>query len=107
MVFNSNNPSLTHNRKAVVFAYHSVGVRCIKTLLARGIEIALVITHQDNPAETIWFESVAELCKEHGIPTVSPDNPNSAELAAQISAIAPDFIFSFYYRHMLSIELLN
>ena len=92
--------------KAVVFAYHSVGVRCIKTLLAGGVDIALVVTHEDNPAETIWFESVAKLCKEHSIPSVSPDNPNSPELAAQIAAIAPDFIFSFYYRHMLSTELL-
>jgi methionyl-tRNA formyltransferase len=92
--------------RAVVFAYHSVGVRCIKTLLARGVEIALVITHEDNPAETIWFESVAELCKEHQIPTISPSNPNSPELAAQIAAISPDFIFSFYYRHMLSSDLL-
>ena len=102
MAFNTNNPG----NKAVVFAYHSVGVRCIKTLLARGIEIALVITHEDNPAETIWFESVAELCKEHGIPTVAPAYPNSPKLAAQIAAIAPDFIFSFYYRNMLSTELL-
>jgi methionyl-tRNA formyltransferase len=92
--------------KVVVFAYHSVGVRCIKTLLARGVEIALVVTHEDNPTETIWFESVADLCKEHGIPTVAPDNPNVPELAIRISAIAPDFIFSFYYRHMLSPELL-
>lgn len=102
MAFNSHGSG----NKAVVFAYHSVGVRCIKTLLAKGIEIALVVTHEDNPAETIWFESVAELCKEHGIPTVSPDTPNSAELATQIAAIAPDFIFSFYYRHMLSTNLL-
>ena len=94
------------SNKAVVFAYHSVGVRCIKTLLARGVEIALVVTHEDNPAETIWFESVAELCKEHRIPTVTPANPNSPELAAQIAVIAPDFIFSFYYRNMLSTELL-
>ena len=97
---------ISKSNKAVVFAYHSVGVRCIKTLLARGIEIALVVTHEDNPAETIWFESVADLCKEHGIPTVAPANPNSPELAAQIAAITPDFIFSFYYRHMLSTELL-
>ncbi len=102
MAFDTNES----NNKAVVFAYHSVGVRCIKTLLARGIEIALVVTHEDNPAETIWFESVADLCKEHRIPTVSPDNPNSAELAAQIAVIAPDFIFSFYYRHVLSTDLL-
>jgi methionyl-tRNA formyltransferase len=102
MVLNSKSLG----NKVVVFAYHSVGVRCIKTLLARGVEIALVVTHEDNPTETIWFESVADLCKEHGIPTVAPDNPNVPELAIRISAIAPDFIFSFYYRHMLSPELL-
>jgi methionyl-tRNA formyltransferase len=41
--------------KAVVFAYHNVGVRCLKVLLARGVEVALVVSHEDNPAETIWF----------------------------------------------------
>ena len=92
---------------AVVFAYHSVGVRCIKTLLARGINITLVVTHEDNPAETIWFESVAALCKEHGIPTITPTDPKSAELHQQVAAIAPDFIFSFYYRNMLPVELLG
>jgi methionyl-tRNA formyltransferase len=93
--------------KAVVFAYHNVGVRCIKTLLARGVEIALVVTHQDNPAETIWFESVAELCAEHGIPFITPDDPKTPELHAQVEAAQPDFIFSFYYRHMLPTALLT
>lgn len=91
---------------AVVFAYHNVGVRSIKTLLARGIRIALVVSHEDNPAETIWFESVAELCREHDIPCITPADPKTPELQAQIAAIAPDFIFSFYYRHMLPVELL-
>jgi len=92
--------------KAVVFAYHSVGVRCIKTLLARGIDVKLVVSHTDNPAETIWFESVAELCREQGIPCITPDDPKSAELKEQVEAIAPDFIFSFYYRHMLPLDVL-
>ncbi len=94
------------HKNAVVFAYHNVGVRCIKTLLARGVHIDLVVTHEDNPAETIWFESVADLCKEHGIPSITPADPASAELFAQIAAIQPDFIFSFYYRHMLPSGLL-
>ncbi|HCN87909.1 MAG TPA: formyltransferase, partial [Oxalobacteraceae bacterium] len=51
--------------RAVVFAYHNVGVRCLEVLLARGVEVALVVTHEDNPAETIWFDSVAALCREH------------------------------------------
>ncbi len=93
--------------RAVVFAYHNVGVRCIKVLLARGVEIALVVTHRDNPAETIWFESVADLCIEHGIPFVTPDDPGSLDLFDQISKAGPDFIFSFYYRHMLPAALLG
>ena len=92
--------------RAVVFAYHNVGVRCLQVLLARGVEIALVVTHQDNPAETIWFESVAALCAEHGIPVTMPNDPASPALLEQVRAIAPDFIFSFYYRHMLPVPLL-
>jgi methionyl-tRNA formyltransferase len=92
--------------RAVVFAYHNVGVRCLQVLLARGVEIALVVTHQDNPAETIWFESVAALCAEHAIAVTTPDDPASPALLEQVRAIAPDFIFSFYYRHMLPVPLL-
>ena len=91
---------------AVVFAYHNVGVRAIKTLLARGIQIKLVVTHEDNPAETIWFESVAALCKEHGIESIAPADPKSDDLKKRLTEVAPDFIFSFYYRHMLPIDLL-
>ncbi|MGB6056497.1 MAG: formyltransferase [Burkholderiaceae bacterium] len=92
--------------RAVVFAYHNVGVRCLKVLLARGVEVALVVTHEDNPAETIWFESVAALCREHGIPAITPADPKSPELLAAVQAVRPDFVFSFYYRHMLPAALL-
>ena len=92
--------------RAVVFAYHSVGVRCLKVLAARGIDVALVVTHQDNPAETIWFESVAALCDEMGIPWITPADPATPELHAQVAAARPDFIFSFYYRHMLPASVL-
>jgi methionyl-tRNA formyltransferase len=93
--------------RAVVFAYHNVGARCLKVLLARGVEVALVVTHRDNPAETIWFDSVAALCQEHGIPCVTPDDPNSPRLLARVQAAKPDFIFSFYYRLMLPPALLQ
>ena len=92
---------------AIVFAYHSVGVRGIKSLLARGVEIKLVVSHEDNPNETIWFESVADLCAEHGIKRVAPDNPNSSDFVSELKAYAPEFIFSFYYRNMLCEEILN
>ena len=92
--------------RAVVFAYHNVGVRCLQTLLARGVEVALVVTHEDSPTENIWFGSVASVAAEHGIPVVTPADPKSPELRARIVAAQPDFIFSFYYRHMLPVDLL-
>ncbi|NEX59886.1 formyltransferase [Noviherbaspirillum galbum] len=92
--------------RAVVFAYHNVGVRCLKVLLARGVQVGLVVTHEDNPNETIWFESVAELCREQGIPFITPDDPASQALKDRVAAAKPDIIFSFYYRHMLPVEVL-
>ena len=92
--------------RAVVLAYHNVGVRSLSVLLAHGIEVALVLTHRDNPSENIWFGSVAELAAWHEIPTITPDDPNTPEVMARIAAARPDFIFSFYYRHMLKPELL-
>ncbi|WP_047237160.1 formyltransferase [Chromobacterium subtsugae] len=93
--------------RAVVFAYHNVGVRCLKALIGRGVEVALVVTHQDNPNENIWFQSVAQTAREHGIPVITPDDPNTPEVAAQVQACQADFLFSFYYRHMLKAPLLE
>ncbi|HEX2531760.1 MAG TPA: formyltransferase [Burkholderiaceae bacterium] len=91
---------------AVIFAYHNIGVRCLKVLLARGVKVDLVLTHEDNPREAIWFGSVAASCREYDIPFIAPADPKSPELFTRIAAIRPDFIFSFYYRHMLPVELL-
>lgn len=92
--------------RAVVFAYHNVGVRCLQVLLARGVEVALVVTHEDSPSENIWFGSVASVAREHGIAVITPADPAGAELREAVAAAQPDFIFSFYYRHMLPVALL-
>ncbi len=91
---------------AVVFAYHNVGCRCLSVLLAHDVNVLLVVTHRDNPKETIWFDSVAKLAALHDIPVITPDNPNMPEVVGQIRALQPDFYFSFYYREMLKPELL-
>lgn len=92
--------------RAVVFAYHNVGVRCLSVLLAHGIDVACVVTHADDPAETIWFDSVAELAARHDIPVITPEDPNAPEVVAGLAALRPDFLFSFYYRLMLKPPLL-
>ena len=61
------------NNKLIICAYHTVGYRCISELLRQGAEIALIFTHEDSPTEEIWFESVRELAKQHGIPYLTTD----------------------------------
>jgi methionyl-tRNA formyltransferase len=90
--------------KAVVFAYHDVGVRCLRVLLEAGVRVPLVITHRDDPRENVWFASVAELARARGIETAL--DPQLDEIAALGRAAAPDFIFSFYYRRMLGPDVL-
>ena len=92
--------------RAVVFAYHDVGVRCLSVLLAHEIDIPLVVTHRDSPSEHIWFGSVDRLAREHDLDVEMPDDPNTSTFVERLRAIAPDFLFSFYYRHMLSPEVL-
>jgi methionyl-tRNA formyltransferase len=64
------------------------------------------VTHQDNPNETIWFDSVAELAARHDIPVITPEDPNDPAIVAMLAALKPDFLFSFYYRLMLKAPLL-
>jgi methionyl-tRNA formyltransferase len=93
-------------RRAVVFAYHSVGVRALSVLLSLGVDVPLVVSHEDDPAENCWFESVRDLADWAGIPCVTPADPNDPAVVERVRACAPDWIFSFYYRRMLGPELL-
>src|SRR5512144_3044265 len=92
--------------RAIVFGYHQVGVRCLRVLLAHRVDVALVVTHADSPGDSIWFDSVAAVASENDIPVRTPEDPNTPELVADIAALAPDFVFSFYYRRMLGPGLL-
>ena len=92
--------------RAVVFAYHDVGCRCLGVLLAQRVEVPLVVTHEDSPGENIWFGSVAKMASDRGIETITPEDPNAREIAERVASLAPDFLFSFYYRMMLGQALL-
>jgi methionyl-tRNA formyltransferase len=91
--------------RAVVFGYREVGHRCLTALLDAGVEIPLVFTNPDHPAEQRWFDSVAELCRSRGIEVLT-DDPNQSRLLDRLRRLAPDYLFSFYYRALLSPEVL-
>ncbi|MCL2760788.1 MAG: formyltransferase [Desulfuromonadales bacterium] len=92
--------------KLVICAYNNVGYACIEELLQQGGDIKLIFTHEDSLSEEIWFKSVRELALQHSIPFVT-SSINLPENVEKLKEIAPDFIFSFYYRNMIKPEVLE
>ena len=93
--------------RAVVFAYHDVGVRCLQVLLSAGVEVPLVVTTKDDPNETQWFASTSVTAADYGLTVVTPDDVNTPELEQTVAELRPDFVFSFYFRSMIGANLLN
>jgi methionyl-tRNA formyltransferase len=92
--------------RALVLAYHSIGCVCLEELLAQGENVVAVFTHDDDPHENIWFRSVREVAQANSLSVFAPQNINSPQWVEQIRVLKPDILFSFYYRHLVSNEIL-
>ncbi len=93
--------------KAVVFAYHSMGIVGLDALIKEEFDIRAIFSHLDDPKENIWFGSVAEWGKKNRIPVYCPKNVNTPEWIEMIRGLSPEVIFSFYYRNLLSRDILK
>ena len=92
--------------KAVVFAYHNIGIVGLEALMQEKFDIRAIFSHLDDPEENCWFGSVAEWGKKNQIPVLCPQNVNTPEWIEKIRNISPEVIFSFYYRNLLSRDIL-
>jgi len=93
--------------KTIVFAYAEMGCAGISALLSAGYEISAIFTHADTSPESHAFPSVARLAAEQGIPVYAPEDASHPLWVDRINAMQPDFIFSFYYRALLSDSILR
>ncbi|MEG0279664.1 MAG: bifunctional UDP-4-amino-4-deoxy-L-arabinose formyltransferase/UDP-glucuronic acid oxidase ArnA [Morganella sp. (in: enterobacteria)] len=93
--------------KAIVFAYHDIGCAGLKALKKAGFDIQAVFTHTDDPGENHFFSSVARVSADMELPVYAPENVNHPLWVDRIRELKPDVIFSFYYRDMLSEDILN
>ena len=91
---------------AVVFAYHGFGVEGLESLARLGVRVSQVFSHRDSPGERIWWRSVAEWCAANGVACDFDVDTADHALHARIAALAPRWIFSFYYRKMIPEALL-
>lgn len=93
--------------KTLVFAYHDMGLAGLMALNRAGFEIAAIFSHEDDPQENCWFGSVRDWAKENNIPLFCPADVNAPAWRRLIVSLAPEVIFSFYYRQLLSSEILT
>jgi len=84
-----------------------MGITGLEALKREDFNIRAIFSHQDDPEENCWFGSVVEWGKKNEIPVFCPENVNTPEWIEKIFEMAPDVIFSFYYRHLLGKEILS
>ncbi len=89
-----------------MLAYHEIGYAGLEFLKAAGADISAVFTHEDDPGENIWFRSVARLAKGYGLRVYTPVQINDPASVELIRACEPEILFSFYYRKIVSAEIL-
>ncbi|MDY4388413.1 bifunctional UDP-4-amino-4-deoxy-L-arabinose formyltransferase/UDP-glucuronic acid oxidase ArnA [Pectobacterium aroidearum] len=93
--------------KVIVFAYHDIGCVGLEALKLAGYEIQAVFTHSDAPGENHFYASVAKAAAEMDVPVFAPEDVNHPLWVNRIRELAPDVIFSFYYRTLLSDDILQ
>ncbi|MEH6368715.1 bifunctional UDP-4-amino-4-deoxy-L-arabinose formyltransferase/UDP-glucuronic acid oxidase ArnA [Pectobacterium carotovorum] len=93
--------------KAIVFAYHDIGCVGLEALKLAGYEIQAVFTHSDALGENHFYGSVAKAAAEMDVPVFAPEDINHPLWVNRIRELAPDVIFSFYYRTLLSDDILQ
>jgi len=59
--------------RSVVFAYHNMGICGLEALKDVGFNIAAIFSHEDDPGENCWFDSVVEWANENHIEVFCPD----------------------------------
>src|SRR5262245_49494701 len=99
---------MTNPPGVLVFAYSEMGCACLEFLIQRGVNVIGVFTHEDDPNERRWFRSVAEIAQSHTIPIFRPGSLKDAAIQQLVAQeLKPDLIFSFYYRKLIPMRLLN
>jgi len=93
--------------KSIVFAYHNMGIVGLEALVRNGYDVIAVFTHEDDPGENCWFDSVKKWAQEKGIKVYTTEEINSSPWIEKTAAMKPDVIFSFYYRKMICREILG
>lgn len=91
---------------AIVCAFSPVGTEALHGLLEAGVEVLALYTYAQGPGEA-WFDPPARLAERTGIPVRMAPDFNADEVFTELQALAPDLLFSFYFREMIRARVLE
>ena len=89
--------------RVVLFGYGEMGCTGLEFLLSREEDVAAVITHRDDPCESRWYRSLAEVATGAGVPVMYGEE---LDLREAVGRLQPELILSFYYRRMIPVAVL-
>ena len=92
--------------KVLLFGYGEMGITGLEFLLDAKERVVGVVTHRDDPAEKRWFRSLVEAAAGRGVEVFIGEDLDGPPLAELVRRLAPDLILSFYYRKMISMDVL-
>ena len=84
-----------------------MGIAGLEALERHGFEICAVFTHDDDPKENCWFDSVKDWALKRQIEVVTVENIRDRQVVDAIIRWQPQVIFSFYYRKMIPLSILE
>ncbi len=91
---------------AVVCAYSSVGTAALEGLLEAGVRVLALNTYPQGEDER-WFTPPAAVAAARGIPVHMAPAFNDDAVFETVRGLAPDLLFSFYFREMIQARFLE
>jgi methionyl-tRNA formyltransferase len=105
--------------RVLFFGYSQLGFRAVELLVSAGYQVAAVVTHRDDPAESRWYRTPADAAEEHRLPLCYVEDLGSgsgsgqarqasrrAALGEIAARLAPDLVLSVFFRELLPGEVL-
>jgi methionyl-tRNA formyltransferase len=94
--------------RVLFMGYHTLGAECLEALLdSPEAEVVGVFTHPEDPSENVWFRTPAPVAEDAGVPVSYPETLKTEDARRLVKDLAPDIIFSVYYRLMVPENILR
>jgi methionyl-tRNA formyltransferase len=104
----SRSRQLNVRGRQILAVNNDIGCRALELFCELGLNVALVLAHQDpGPGEIVAYASAAETARRLGLPVLQPASLRDPAVLAQLAALEPEAFFSVGYGKILPPAVLG